>query len=59
MLKEMRKEAERVEKLEKKLKVITHGYVSREKGLKDSLQLAWSTLEVTAILAEPSRLDSS
>ena len=46
VLKEMTKEAERAEKLEKKLKVITHGYITREKGLKETIQIAWSTLTV-------------
>lgn len=48
VLKEMTKEAERAEKLEKKLKVITHGYLTREKGLKEAIQVAWTSLQVMA-----------
>lgn len=47
VLKEMTKEAERAAKLEKKLEIITHGYVTREKALKASIQSAWSSLDVS------------
>ena len=43
---EMTKEHGRAEKLEKKLNIITHGYVTREKKLKETIQVAWSTLQV-------------
>ena len=45
--KEMTKDRERAEKLEHKLGVITHGYVSREKKLKEDIQVAWTTLEAS------------
>jgi hypothetical protein len=46
VLKEMTKEAERAEKLEKKLKITTHGYLVREKALTASIQQAWTSLQV-------------
>lgn len=46
ILKEMTKEAERAEKLDKKLKVITHGYLTREKGLKEAIETSWVKLQV-------------
>lgn len=45
--KEMTREKERSEKLEKKLGVITHGYVIREKKLKETIEQAWNTLEAS------------
>lgn len=42
----MTKEAERAAKLERKLDIITHGYLNREKGLRASIQQASFTLQV-------------
>lgn len=47
VLREMVKEAERGAKLEKKLEILTHGYVTREKALKGSILTAFSALQVT------------
>jgi len=45
--KNIEKEEERYEKLEKKLKITTHGYVSRDKALTASIHQAWTSLQVT------------
>ena len=46
VIREMTKEGDRAEKLENKLRVITHGYITREKGLQESINAAWSSLQV-------------
>ena len=43
---EMMKEHGRAGKLENKINITTHGYVTREKKLKETIQVAWSTLQV-------------
>ena len=49
MVEELTKEANRFSKLEKKLEIKTHGYTTREKLLKDSINRHWSNLKVRQI----------
>ena len=53
ILKDLQKEMERYEKLEKKLKITTHGYVTREKALMNSIQQAWASLQVDSSTSGP------